>query len=181
MSQWRFWFVRHGETEYNRRGVRCGGDVDIPLTRRGEQQSEAVSSQLTHLGLDLIVSSPLIRARQTSAIIARCIGCPVQIHPLLQERLLGDWNGMAISETEALLQGGMTPPGGESEPDFFRRIGTALTELAPQMQERRILIVSSKGVARMLDRLTKQRGGTAENAVVREYVLAGCRNLPSAG
>ena len=171
MSQSHFWFVRHGQTEYNRRGVRCGGDVDIPLTPRGEQQSEAVTGQLADIALDLIVSSPLIRARQTAAIIGRNIGCPVQIHPLLLERLLGDWNGMPIAETEALLRGGMPPPGGEPEVVFFERIGTALEELAPLLRERRTLIVSSKGVARMLDRLTHRTGTPADNAVVREYVL----------
>ena len=43
-------FMRHGETEFNRRKVRCGGDVDIPLTELGEAQARAAGKGVSVCG-----------------------------------------------------------------------------------------------------------------------------------
>lgn len=165
-----FYFVRHGETDYNARGVRCGGDVDIPLTAAGERQARAVAGELRHLGIGVIVTSSLQRTRRTAEIIAAALGgLPVEIEPLFAERRLGQWNGRSIEETEPLVRARATPPGGESENEFRARIARALEALSPHLA-RRPLVVSSKGVARMLNLLCGQPGRPpAGNAEVIEY------------
>lgn len=146
-------FVRHGETESNARGVRCGGDRDIPLTSRGEEQVRAMVPQLVGLGIALIVASPLLRTQRTAAIIAEALGgIVIETAPLFLERRLGEWNGRSIEETEPLLRAKQTPPGGESEAEFRARIERAVESLRPLLL-RRPLVVSSKGVARMLNLL----------------------------
>ena len=62
--------VRHGETEANRLG-RYLGRADLELTARGRTQIEA----LTHLlpSADVVVSSPLLRARQTAGLLSGAI------------------------------------------------------------------------------------------------------------
>lgn len=158
MSAASFWFVRHGETEDNRRGVRCGGDRDPPLTALGEQQARTLAQQLLGLDIGVIVTSPLQRTRRTAELIAEAIGgVPVQSEALFIERSLGQWNGLTAAETEASLKAGQTPPGGESEAAFCARVARALESLRPQLQ-RRPLVVSSRGIARVLHQLTAAPG-----------------------
>jgi len=67
--------VRHGEAEEQRPGRR---DAERELTREGRAQFEQVVEGLVALGirLDRILTSPLIRARQTAEILARALPGP---------------------------------------------------------------------------------------------------------
>ena len=150
-----FYFVRHGVTEPNFRGFRCGGDLDLPLMDIGCDQAYLLAKQIDKMNLrvGMIVSGSLIRTRQTASIISGVLGdLPVEIEPLLNERRLGQWNNRPIGETEDLLAARVTPPGGESEEDFTARVEQALDKLRPYL-ERRPLIVSSKGVGRVMNAL----------------------------
>ncbi|MCH7942426.1 MAG: histidine phosphatase family protein [Proteobacteria bacterium] len=69
------YLVRHGETEWNRAG-RMQGQLDSPLTARGEAQALRIGETLCELldGVDFeLVASPLGRTRATAAIIARAL------------------------------------------------------------------------------------------------------------
>ena len=158
------YFVRHGITEPNFRGFRCGGDLDIPMMDIGCDQAYLLAKQIEKMNLRIgvIVAGSLIRTRQTASIISGVLGTvPVEIEPLVNERKLGQWNNRPIAETEEQLKARMTPPGGESEEQFESRIKLALDHLRP-MLERRPLIVSSKGVGRMMNSLL---GGTERMTV----------------
>jgi probable phosphoglycerate mutase len=153
-------FVRHGVTEPNFRGYRCGGDLDIPLMDIGCDQAYLLAKHIEKMNLRIgvIVTGTLIRTRQTSSIISGVLGnVPIEIDPLLNERRLGQWNNRPIAETEEQLASGMTPPGGESEADFRTRVGDALANLQPLL-DRRALVVSSKGVGRVLNSLLGGQG-----------------------
>lgn len=170
-----FHFVRHGVTEPNFRGLRCGGDLDLPLMDIGCDQSYLLARQVQkmHLRIGVIVSGSLIRTRQTAAIISGVLGnVPVEIEPLLNERRLGQWNNRPIAETEEQLASRVTPPGGESEDEFTQRVAAALERLKPMMA-RRPLVVSCKGVGRVMHALL---GGTGRmqvaNGEVVEFTLA---------
>lgn len=149
------YFVRHGVTEPNFRGFRCGGDLDIPLMDIGCDQAYLLAKQIEKMNLRIgvIVTGSLIRTRQTASIISGVLGnVPVEIDPLFNERHLGQWNNRPIAETEELLAAKVTPPGGESEDDFAGRLTAALGNLRPHL-DRRPLLVSSKGVGRVLNGL----------------------------
>jgi broad specificity phosphatase PhoE len=149
------YFVRHGVTEPNFRGYRCGGDLDLPLMDLGCDQAYLLAKQIDKMNLRLgvIIAGSLIRTRQTAAIISGVLGnVPVEIEPLFNERRLGQWNNRPIAETEELLAAKVTPPGGESEEDFQRRVAAGLENLRPHLA-RRPLLVSSKGVGRVLNAL----------------------------
>jgi len=150
-----FYFVRHGITAPNFSGLRCGGDVDLPMMDIGCDQAYLLAKQIErmHLGIGLIVAGSLLRTRQTAAIVSGVLGMvPVEVEPLLNERRLGRWNNRPIAETEAQLERGETPPGGESEGQFEARVERALDHIKPYL-ERRPLLVSSKGVGRVLYRI----------------------------
>ena len=109
------YFVRHGVTEPNFRGFRCGGDLDIPLMDIGCDQAYLLAKQIDKMNLRIgvIVTGTLIRTRQTASIISGVLGnVPVEVDPLFNERRLGQWNNRPIAETEELLAAKVTPPGG---------------------------------------------------------------------
>ncbi len=154
------YFVRHGVTEPNFRGFRCGGDLDIPLMDIGCDQAYLLAKQIEKMNLRIgvIVTGSLIRTRQTASIISGVLGnIPIEVDAHFNERRLGQWNNRPIAETEELLAAKVTPPGGESEADFEQRLTRGLDNLKPYM-DRRPLIVSSKGVGRVMNSLLGGEG-----------------------
>ena len=170
-----FYFVRHGITEPNFRGFRCGGDLDLPLMDIGCDQAYLLAKQIERMGLriGIIVTGSLIRTRQTASIIAGVLGnVNIVVDPLLNERRLGQWNNRPIAETEELLASRATPPGGESEEEFTRRVERALENLSPHF-DKRPLLVSSKGVGRVLHQLLGGAGRMqVANGEIVEFAVA---------
>jgi broad specificity phosphatase PhoE len=93
--------ARHGQTEWNVSGRRQG-QLDSPLTDDGRASAAAVGSLLADAGVDQIFSSPLGRARETAAIIARTLGCDIQIVHELAEVNHGSVAGHTDAEIESL-------------------------------------------------------------------------------
>ena len=164
------YFVRHGVTEPNFRGFRCGGDLDLPLMDIGCDQAYLLAKQIERMNLRIgtIITGSLIRTRQTASIMSGVLGnLPVEVEPLVNERRLGQWNNRPIAETEDMLAAKVTPPGGESEDEFTRRIELALERIRPQL-EKRPLLVSSKGVGRILNQIL---GGTGRMNVANGEIV----------
>jgi probable phosphoglycerate mutase len=176
------YFVRHGVTEPNFRGYRCGGDLDLPMMDLGCDQSYLLAKQIERMNLrvGVIVTAGLIRTRQTASIISGVLGnVPVEIDPLLNERRLGQWNHRTVTETEELLASGLTPPGGESEEEFRERCTRALEALGPYL-DRRPLVVSSKGVGRVFNSLLGGQGRMqVGNGEIVEFVVGPGAQMPS--
>ena len=168
-------FVRHGATSANLAGLRCGGDLDLPLTATGREQATAAARVIARLDppVGLILCSHLLRTRETAAIIASALpGVPIVIDPAFAERSLGDWNLRPIDETQASLDAGCTPPGGESGAAFSARVTAALQRLRPRLADRPLL-VGSKGVARVMAELAGLHRPDLGNGVVTEFELDG--------
>jgi len=64
------YLVRHGETEYNRRGVVQGGGIDSTLNETGVSQAEALADRLSAVPVDTVYASTMRRAKQTAAVVA---------------------------------------------------------------------------------------------------------------
>jgi 2,3-bisphosphoglycerate-dependent phosphoglycerate mutase len=169
------YFVRHGVTEPNFRGFRCGGDLDLPLMDIGCDQAYLLAKQIEKMNLRIgvIIAGSLIRTRQTASIISGVLAnVPIEIDPLFNERRLGQWNNRPIAETEELLAAKVTPPGGEAEDDFAKRVAAGLDNLRPHL-DRRPLLVSSKGVGRVLNGLLGGQGRmTVGNGEIVEFAVA---------
>lgn len=146
-----FHFARHGQTEDNLRGVRCGGDRDVPLTEQGIEQARAAAERFRRSGLPcgVVIAGPLQRTAVTGALFARALGVPLLERAWLRERALGEWNGLPIEVTRPWFAANQTPPGGESEEIFASRILSGVDELADTLAQRPLL-VGSKGVGRVL-------------------------------
>ena len=85
--------VRHGQTDHNREG-RLQGQVDIPLNENGRHQAETLARTVVASPPDVIVSSPLSRARDTAGAIARACGLQVTTDEAFLERSFGQWEGL---------------------------------------------------------------------------------------
>lgn len=89
------YFVRHGESQSNIEGFYAGSRYDVPLTSKGLEQADRTAAQLKGKVPDLIVASPLLRAKTTAEHIAKKLGYKKEIvlEPLLKERDFGDASG----------------------------------------------------------------------------------------
>ena len=169
-------FLRHGATALNAAGLRCGGDVDVPLVELGQRQSVQAAQHLAALRprVGVIVVSALRRTRQTAEIVSRALnGIEVVIEPAFDERHLGEWNHRPIAETQAALAAGITPPGGESSAEFSLRISRAVEATLLPLLGERALLVASRGVARVLGELCGQgQSEPLDNAGIAVFDLS---------
>jgi 2,3-bisphosphoglycerate-dependent phosphoglycerate mutase len=169
-------FMRHGTTALNAAGLRCGGDVDLPLTELGHQQAALAAQRLAAVRprIGVIVVSALQRTQQTAAIVGHALrGVDIVIEPAFNERRLGEWNRRPIAETQAALEAGITPPGGESNAEFTQRIADAVTATLLPLLGERALLVASKGVARVLGELAgRGPDQPLDNAGIVEFDLS---------
>lgn len=121
-----FWFLRHGETDWNARGL-SQGNVDIPLNSVGIAQAERAAQALRGKEIRTVVSSPLSRARHTAEVAAAALGLPVQIHEPLREVSFGVQEGQPMAEWfDDWVAGTVTPEGGESFPALRARTVAAI-------------------------------------------------------
>ena len=79
----RLYFVRHGESEGNL--ARRHQKSDTPLSEAGRKQSRILAERAKHLPVEVILSSPYVRAQETAKIIAAGINLRVEITDLLRE------------------------------------------------------------------------------------------------
>src|SRR4030042_3132739 len=102
--------LRHGESQGNFEG-RHQGQADFPLTDLGRQQTKALVDRwkVENKTFDLIISSPLVRARETAEIIAAELKFSMELDPLWMERDNGLMAGVCAEEVPE------TPP----PPDFI--------------------------------------------------------------
>lgn len=127
-----FWFLRHGETDWNARNL-SQGNIDIPLNAVGIAQAETAAGLLRGRGIRTIVSSPLSRAHDTAQAVARAIGCAVALDEELREVSFGVQEGQPMAGWFAdWVAERFTPEGAESFADLRRRAARALNRALAQ-------------------------------------------------
>lgn len=89
-----FYFLRHGETDWNRQRI-IQGQTDTELNATGLAQAAAVKSAVEGLPIATICCSPLLRARRTTEIVNAQQNAPVVYLPDLMEVHLGIYQGHA--------------------------------------------------------------------------------------
>jgi len=124
-----FWFLRHGETDWNARGI-SQGNVDIPLNATGLAQARSAASKLRNRGIASIVASPLARARVTAEIAGETLGLPVAVDRDLREVAFGVQEGQAMSGWFADWVAGRFTPDGAEDFSTLRRRAVAATNRA---------------------------------------------------
>ncbi len=134
-----FWFLRHGETDWNAGGL-SQGRTDVPLNARGLAQASDAAAVLAGLPagpgsrrVTAIVASPLVRARVTAETAATALGLPVTLDPDLQEVCFGEQEGEPMGEWyDSWIAGDYTPPGAEPFAELRARIVPAINRALAQ-------------------------------------------------
>ena len=88
--------LRHGQTEFNNLG-KFHGITDIELNETGKKQARN-ASKLLESDYDVIISSPLKRARQTAEIVNENLNLEIIENPLIIERDFGNLEGLTWDE-----------------------------------------------------------------------------------
>jgi len=155
------WFIRHGETDWNREG-RLQGQRDIPLNDLGRTQAVEAGLRLAAATPDAgrlpWHVSPLGRTMETAILARTAIG----LEPLgfvtderLKELTFGRWEGHTwhdlkkrerdLARARKADKWNFVPPGGESYELLAHRIAPWLSEMPPEA-----VVVAHGGVARVL-------------------------------
>ncbi len=185
-----FYFVRHGETDWNAER-RLQGQLDIALNDIGRRQSAQCGSTLRGLiaarrkaPADFaFISSPLSRARETMEILRGGLDLPrdgYAIEPRLAELSFGRWEGLTYAEVRALDSAALavrerdkwnfTTPDGESYAGLLARVRAWHAGVTGD-----IIVAAHGGVARALMVLFGVRmpqdapHGDVEQGVVYEF------------
>jgi alpha-ribazole phosphatase/probable phosphoglycerate mutase len=98
----RIFFVRHGETDWNRT-FKYQGSTDIALNENGLSQARKAGLRLSRIAPDRVFSSPLLRAYGTAETImeASAGNAPIEVMDDLREISFGEWEGLTYSEITA--------------------------------------------------------------------------------
>ena len=146
------YLVRHGESEANVQRIFSNGKVDLPLTQLGRRQAEHAATWLSGRGATHVYSSPLLRARETAAIIATAAGVATSVLDDLDEVRVGELDGRRDAESWALHDRviarwrsghrSVSFPSGESFGQAYDRFTAVLRELARRHPGQTVVAVS---------------------------------------
>lgn len=135
----RLTIVRHGETIENQKGI-CQGQMDGTLSTTGLHQVRKVAEYLQNVHIDIIFSSDLKRAVDTSKEIHKHHSqIPLIIDKRLRERYFGSYQGKVFPENKKDL---IIPDDAESNEMIYSRVLDFFNELKAKHPEDSILIVS---------------------------------------
>ena len=153
--------LRHGQTPLSI-DKRFSGTGDPALTDLGLTQASLAAQALSRSRAEVVVSSPLTRARQTAAAVADVLGLEVDIDEGFRETDFGDWEGYTFAEVRErwpreldswLASTSVAPPFGESFDATTTRVRQALDRVLAKHVGKRVVIVSHVSPIKTLVRL----------------------------
>ncbi|MDZ7717242.1 MAG: histidine phosphatase family protein [Balneolaceae bacterium] len=160
MSQVHLFIARHGETDYNRKGLLQGRGIDAPLNELGKSQAKYLSEYLATYEATSIISSSLTRAWQTASFYEEKTDLTVQKNKDLDEMDFGDFEGVYMNEISKELndlQNGwksgdvsLKIPGGESPKEVFERADEAARSYINEADSQTVMLFVHGRLIRVL-------------------------------
>lgn len=146
------YYMRHGQSEANVKGLFAGQYNNSPLTEKGKEQAASAAAYLkkNNISIDRIITSPLDRTKNTAQIVAGELGLPPELitqDDRLIEYDMGSFTGTPIRPISS--QEITEHPETEDPHAFRKRVMTAVDEA--EAMPGAALIVSHDGVGRMLE------------------------------
>lgn len=156
MPETQFGLFRHGQTDWNINFL-LQGVTDIPMNETGIQQVKLAAQAIRRDDWDLILTSPLGRARQTAEIILDHVGFDAVVEEeLLIERSFGEAEGLSHQQWKEKYSNLDEIPGGESRTQLAIRSQLLLDNVAEKFSGKRILAVSHGALIRTLIAIASQ-------------------------
>lgn len=140
----RLLITRHGQTDWNLAG-KIQGTTDIELNQTGIEQAEVTRDKLLNENIDIIISSPLKRAKKTAEIIANGREIPIFHDKDIVERSFGKYEGHKLThdEVDAIKRSG--EKGVETDDEFLIRMERFIQKIKEEYKDKTVLIVSHRG------------------------------------
>jgi broad specificity phosphatase PhoE len=179
----KFYAIRHGFTEMNKE-KRCNGQtVEDHVTASGKEVlREFTRSQAFPKDFDMLISSDLLRTRETAEIVSETLlPVPLLFDIRLREINFGDFTGVPWEElvkkhSDMFMEKywkneyDFTPFGGESVYGVKERVFAALSDFAERYEYKKILLVTHGGIIRLLEKEFNGKTFEAiENASVHSF------------
>lgn len=150
MSETVLGLFRHGQTDWNI-DLRLQGTADIPMNQTGIEQVSRAAEVIAKTSWDLILSSPLGRAKQSAEIISKQLGVQkVETHDLLLERAFGIGEGMLYEEWNSKYSHLDEIPGAESTQLITERSQRLLDYVEQNFPGKRVMAVSHGALIRFV-------------------------------
>lgn len=149
-------FVRHGESEKNVLGIESNDLEKYPLTEKGREMAKEIAKKLKDEKIDRIISSPVLRARETAEIISKKLDVKNETDEAITEYDFGQWNGMSFEKildnfqkwkeegkSEFSEKIGET---GESRNEVVKRVKKFANKIIKENPGKTILVISHGGI-----------------------------------
>lgn len=154
----KLYLIRHGQTRWNLEG-KIQGKTDIPLNETGMEQARLLGKAMENKPVAAVYTSPLKRARQTAACVARGQGFKEIAVEGLREVDFGLWEGLTWKEIEKRYPEDFalwdknpaehTPTGGEKREDCRARCAAAMERILRESEkegDKDIAVVAHGGI-----------------------------------
>jgi broad specificity phosphatase PhoE len=150
-----FYLVRHGDK--TRADMMVGRMPGVHLTAKGRRQAQVVARYLQRAPIAHMFSSPLERAQETAAPVAKKKRLTVQLSPAFHEMDMGEWTGISRAKLSRLrtwkqfcqYHGGTSIPGGETLPEVQARVVSEMIRLREKYPDEGIAIFTHEDPIRL--------------------------------
>jgi len=176
----KLYVIRHGQTNWNLKGI-IQGQKDIELNDKGINEARKAKDEFNSLKIDLIMCSPLKRAKETAKILNTDKNINIIYKSELIERGLGDFEGKScITEEDDIYNYHMNKTIRNIEPvvDLCNRVNELIDEIKNKYKGKNILLVTHSGTARAIERYfygIDENGDlppeNLKNCEIREYEI----------
>lgn len=144
--------ARHGQTQWNLEDKVCGS-TDLSLIELGLQQAQSLVQKVVQVKPDVIISSTMLRARQTAQ--ASCEACGISL--ITDERIVeqdfGTFEGASRFDEEFQTRRrdfAAAFPKGESMLQMCHRVYSFLDEIIEMYKDKTVVVICHGSVARMI-------------------------------
>ena len=146
------YLVRHGETNKNKSGL-IQGITEADLSEKGIEDAKQLQDLVASLNIEVVISSPLRRARDTAKIITNN-KFPINIDDRIIERDWGLCEGAYIGDVDTVKCWNFYTNTNENQiecvQDFMKRISEFLEEIRIKYKDKNVLVVAHSAVLRAM-------------------------------
>ena len=167
----KIYVTRHGQTDWNVQG-KTQGRTDIELNEVGIEQAKQTKEELKNVDIDLIICSPLKRAKQTAEIINEGRNIQIIFDNQIIERNFGEFEGKKIKFDEFWdYNAHPRYQRAETIQEIISRISNFLDKIKEEYKDKNVLLVTHGGVSIAINCYFK---GIPEDGKLINYCLHNC-------
>ena len=173
--------IRHGQTDWNLEG-KIQGRHDVSLNKTGLKQAELLAMGMDKRPVVQIFSSRQKRALETAQAVGRRQHVAVTVIDGLEEVEFGEWEGKTWDEISreypeefkvwCTEPAEIVPPGGESRPQIYRRIGNALKEILRRSRGDIAIVSHGAALAYMVSIMLEKELGDHDEIIVKNASIS---------